>query len=103
MFSKIIRNACWTTILIAAISANGFASDLKDEFEDDGIEAYDSLEEPSINIQYIKRSAKAGASSGYTYEGQGDVAIGGFINKPGAEVGDVIIIFDGDDISAVTE
>jgi hypothetical protein len=36
-------------------------------------------------------------------KGGGDTAIGGFINKPGAKVGDVTIIFDGEDINAISE
>jgi hypothetical protein len=59
---------------------------------------------PVRTSRYIKRSAKASATGNSTLtKGGGDTAIGGFINKPGAKVGDVTIIFDGEDINAISE
>ncbi len=92
-------------MILLATCLNAYAGDLDDGIEaDDKIEAWDTIDRPGINIQYIKRSAKASAAKGgaYYYD-NGNIAIGGFINQPGAEVGDVTIIFDGEDINAVSE
>jgi hypothetical protein len=80
---------------------------------DDGIEAgekieeWDTLDQPSVNISFVKRKAKASAARGansFFSDSSGDLAIGGFINQPGADFdGDVTIIFDGEDINAVSE
>ena len=91
-------------MILLATCLNAYAGDLDDGIEaDDKIEAWDTIDRPGINIQYIKRSAMATAAGGAYYYGKGDIAIGGFINQPGAEVGDVTIIFDGKDINAVSE
>jgi len=105
MLSNIIKHTHWVIIILLAACLNAYAGDLDDGIEiDDKIEKYDTLDQPGINIGYIKRSAKASAAGGGTaYTGSGDIAIGGFINQPGAEVGDVTIIFDGKDINAVSE
>ena len=108
MRSNIIKQTFLVTILLLAACLNTFAGDLDDGIEaDDKIEAWDTIDRPGINIQYIKRRAKASAASGgnsaYYYNNGSNVAIGGFINQPGAEVGDVTIIFDGKDINAVSE
>jgi hypothetical protein len=102
---NIIKYAAWTTMMLLAATMNAYAGDLDDDIKiDDKIEKYDTLDQPGINIQYIKRRAKASvSSSSKTSSGSGDVAIGGFINKPGAEVGDVTIIFDGEDINAISQ
>jgi hypothetical protein len=109
MRSNIIKQTSLIIMFLAATCLNTFAGDLDDGIEaDDKIEAWDTIDRPGINIQYIKRNAKAaaananGSGSAYYY-GNGDIAIGGFINQPGAEVGDVTIIFDGSDINAVSE
>lgn len=90
-------------LLVTAVDAA--AGDLDDGIKiDEKIEKYDTLDRPGINIQYIKRSAKAAAAgSSNRSKGSGDIAIGGLINKPGATVGDVTIIFDGKDINAISE
>jgi hypothetical protein len=100
-----IKYAAWITMILLATTLNTYAGDLDGDLEiDDKIEKYDTLDQPGINIQYIKRRAKASvASSSKTSSGSGDVAIGGFINKPGANVGDVTIIFDGEDINAISK
>jgi hypothetical protein len=95
-------------LVLLVTSLNAYAGDLGDLDDgieiDDGIEKYDTLGNIGINIQYIKRSAKASAKKGdNSVNGNGDIAIGSFINRPGAEVGDVIIIFDGENISAISE
>jgi hypothetical protein len=94
------------TMTLMVMTLNVYAGDLDDDIKiDEKIEKYDTLDRPAMNIQYIKRSAKASASSNNhkTSKGNGDIAIGSFINKPGARVGDVTIIFDGDDINAINE
>ena len=105
MHSTILKLAHLVMILLLATCLNAFAGDLDDGIEaDDKITEYDTLDQPGTNIQYIKRSAKASAArGGNSYTGDGDVNIGGFINQPGAEVGDVIIIFDGENINAISE
>lgn len=105
MLAKMIKPTHLVIIFLLAVCLNAYAGDLDDGIEiDDSIEKYDTIDQPSINIQYIKRSAKASAAKGgNAFIGNGDVAIGGFINQPGAEVGDVTIIFDGEDINAISE
>jgi hypothetical protein len=107
MRSNIIKHTFLVTIFLLAACLNTYAGDLDDGIEaDDKIEAWDTIDRPGINIRYIKRSAKASAAGGggaYYYGKGGNIAIGGFINQPGAEVGDVTIIFDGEDINAVSE
>lgn len=105
MTSNMIKYAYLVMILLLALCLEAHGGDLDDGIEaDDKLEAYDNLDRPGINASYIKRSAKASATSGgNSYYGNGDVAIGGFINQPGAEVGDVTIIFDGENINAVSE
>jgi len=110
MRSNIIKYIGLATIFLSLVCLNAYAGDLDDGIEaDDKIEAWDTINQPGINISYIKRSAKASANRGdgddsyYSYS-NGDVAIGSFINQPGAEFdGDVTIIFDGEDITAVSE
>lgn len=81
------------------------AGDLDDGIEiDDKIELYDTLDNPGKNVQYLIRSARARvsqSSSAYTSDAGGDLVVGGFINESGAEVGDITIIFEGEDINAV--
>jgi hypothetical protein len=109
MRSNIMKQTSLIIMLLLATCLNTHAGDLDDGIEaDDKIEAWDTIDRPGINIQYIKRRAKAAAaagsgSGGAYYYGKGDIAIGSFINQPGAEVGDVTIIFDGSDINAVSE
>lgn len=108
MRSNIIKHMSLVMIFLMAACLNTYAGDLDDGIEaDDKIEAWDTIDRPGINIQYIKRRAKASAAGGRGssayYSGSGDIAIGGFINQPGAKVGDVTIIFDGKDINAVSE
>lgn len=105
MTSNMIKYIHLVMILMLVLCPEAYAGDLDDGIEaDDKIEAYDNLDRPGINTSYIKRSAKASATGGgNSYYGDGAVAIGGFINQPGAEVGDVTIIFDGEDINAVSE
>jgi hypothetical protein len=108
MRSNIIKQSSLIIMLLLATCLNAYAGDLDDGIEaDDKIEAWDTIDRPGINTQYIKRSAKASAAAGgngaYYYSNGGNIAIGGFINQPGAEVGDVTIIFDGKDINAVSE
>jgi hypothetical protein len=105
MLPKMITMATVTVMILLAATMYAYAGDLDDEIKiDDKIVKYDALERPGTNIQYIKRRAKASASSSaITSSGSGDLAIGGFINKPGAEVGDVTIIFNGEDITAISE
>jgi hypothetical protein len=107
MRSNIIKHMSLVMIFLMAACLNTYAGDLDDGIEaDDKIEAWDTIDRPGINIQYIKRRAKASAAAGgggSYYYGNGDIAVGGFINQPGAEVGDVTIIFDGKDINAVSE
>lgn len=106
MRSNIIKHTFLVMIFLLAACLNTYAGDLDDGIEaDDKIEAWDTIDRPGINISYIKRSAMASAANGggAYYYGNGDIAIGGFINQPGAEVGDVTIIFDGEDINAVSE
>jgi hypothetical protein len=107
MRSNIIKHTLLITTFLMAACLNTYAGDLDDGIEaDDKIEAWDTIDRPGINIQYIKRRAKASAAAGgggSYYYGNGDIAVGGFINQPGAEVGDVTIIFDGKDINAVSE
>ncbi len=105
MSSAIIKYVHLILVLMLVAGQTVQAGDLDDEIKiDEKIEKYDTLDRPGINIQYIKRSAKASvADSDKTSTGNGDVAIGSFINKPGAKVGDVTIIFDGEDINAISE
>jgi hypothetical protein len=105
MLSNLIKHTSLAMITLLAICLNAQAGDLDDGIEiDDKIEKWDTIDRPGINISYIKRSAKASASSGsQAFNGNGDMAIGGFINQPGAQVGDVTIIFDGEDINAISE
>ena len=108
MRSNIIKNIGAAMIFLSVACLNAYAGDLDDGIKaDDQIEAWDTIDQPDINISYIKRSAKAAANRGddsyYSYS-NGDVAIGSFINQPGADFnGDVTIIFDGEDITAVSE
>ena len=108
MRSNIIKHTLLLTIFLLTACLNAYAGDLDDGIEaDDKIAAWDTIDRPGINIQYVKRSAKASAAakgnSAYYYNSGGNIAIGSFINQPGAEVGDVTIIFDGKDINAVSE
>jgi len=105
MLVNIIKHTHLVIIFLLVVCLNAYAGDLDDGIEiDDKIENYDTIDQPDINIRYIKRSAKASAArGGNSYIGNGDVAIGGFINQPGAEVGDVTIIFDGENINAISE
>jgi hypothetical protein len=108
MRSNIIKQSSLIIMLLLATCLSTNAGDLDDGIKaDDKIEAWDTIDRPGINTQYIKRSAKASAAAGgngaYYYSNGGNIAIGGFINQPGAEVGDVTIIFDGKDINAVSE
>jgi len=106
MRSNIIKQTSLVIMLLLATCLNAYAGDLDDGIKaDDKIEAWDTIDRPGINVQYVKRSARASAATGggAYYYGNGDIAIGGFINQPGAEVGDVTIIFDGKDINAVSE
>jgi hypothetical protein len=108
MRANIIKHTFLVVIFLSVACLNAHAGDLDDGIKaDDKIEAWDTIDRPGINIQYIKRRAKASASGinggGSYYSGNGDIAIGGFINQPGAEVGDVTIIFDGKEINAVSE
>ena len=95
-------------LVLLIVSTNVYAGgsgDLDDGIEiDDKIAKWDQLGKPGINVQYVKRKAKAAATQGSnSVSGSGDIAIGSFINQPGAEVGDVTIIFDGEDINAISE
>lgn len=105
MLTRIFKHTTLAIILLLAVCLNAYAGDLDDGIEvDDSIEKYDTLDDSTVNVQYIKRSAKASvARGGNAYVGDGDITIGSFINEPGAEVGDVTIIFDGDKINAVSE
>lgn len=105
MQTQTIKYATWMTIILLVTAVTAFAGDLDDDIKiDEKIEKYDNLDRPGLNIQYIKRSAKASANcSSKRAKGSGDIAIGGLINKPGAEVGDVTIIFDGKDIHAISD
>ena len=108
MRTNIIKHIGLAMIFLSVACLNAHAGDLDDGIKaDDKIEAWDTLDHPDINISFIKRSAKASVNHGdnsyYSYS-NGDVAIGSFINQPGAEFkGDVTIIFDGEDINAVSE
>jgi hypothetical protein len=93
-------------VFVLAACFYAHAGDFDDGIKiDEKIEKYDALERPGTNIQYIKRSAKASAaaSSSKTYTGSGDIAVGSVINQPGAELRDVTIIFNGEDITTVSE
>lgn len=105
MLTQTIKYTTWMTMILLVTAITAFAGDLDDDIKiDEKLEKYDNLDRPGINIQYIKRSAKASAnSSSKRAKGSGDIAIGGLINKPGAKVGDVTIIFDGKDINAISE
>lgn len=107
MLPNMIKYTYLAMIFMLAACFYAQAGDFDDGIEiDEKIEKYDTLDHPGINIQYIKRSAKASASaagSSMTSTSSGDTAVGGFINKPGAEVGDVTIIFNGEDITTVSE
>jgi hypothetical protein len=103
---KMMKRTIVITIALIMMTLNAYAGDLDDDIKiEENLEKYDTLDRPAMNVQYIKRSAKASASSNgsKTSKGNGDIAIGSFINKPGARVGDVTIIFDGEDISAINE
>lgn len=105
MIPNMIRYATLMVMIPMAASMNVYAGDMDDGIEiDEKIEKYDALGQPGINIEYIKRSAKATADSSKSVSNSdGDTAIGSFINKPGAEVGNVTIIFNGEDITTVSE
>ena len=104
MMSFLYKHAFLTTLLLSVTCTHLYAGDLDGDIKiENDMEKYDSIDQANINVQYIKRKAKASAGSGSTYDGDGDLAIGGVINNPGAEIGDVTIIFDGEDISAVME
>lgn len=105
MLSNLIKLTELAMIILLAAYLNAYAGDLDDGIKiDESIEKYDTIDRPGVNIQYIKRSAKAGAAAGSdTTTGSGDISIGGFINKPGAKVDDVTIIFNGKDITTVSE
>lgn len=92
-------------IVLMATCLNAHAGDLDDDIElDEKIEKYDTLDQPGLNIEYIKRSAKASVAGDRDAAAKsGDTAVGGFINQPGAEAGDVTIIFNGEDINVVSE
>lgn len=106
MLTHTMKYTMAITMTLLMITLNAVAGDLDDDIKiDEKIEDSDTLDRPAMNIQYVKRSAKASAasSSRKTSRSSGDIAIGSFINKPGARVGDVTIIFDGDDINAISE
>jgi hypothetical protein len=105
MLPNMIKCTYLTMVFLLAACFYAHAGDLDDGIKiDEKIEKYDTLDRPGINIQFIKRSAKASATNGsIRSSGSGDTAIGGFINKPGAKVGDVTIIFDGEDITTVND
>ncbi len=95
-------------LLVAVWNDAASAGDFDDGIKgDEKIEEWDTLGQPSVNISFIKRRAKASASRGgnsFFSDSSGDLAIGGFINQAGADFnGDVTIIFDGEDINAVSE
>jgi hypothetical protein len=97
-----------TLLLLAVWVQAPLAGDFDDGITaGERIEEWDTLDESSVNISFIKRKAKASAARGgnsFFSDGNGDLAIGGFINQPGAEFdGDVTIIFNGEDINAVSE
>lgn len=106
MLPNMIKYTHLAMILVLAACFYAHAGDLDDGIKiDEKIEKYDALERPGTNIQYIKRSAKAAAAAGNgnTYTGSGDIAVGSVINQPGAELRDVTIIFNGEDITTVSE
>ena len=104
MMSLLNKTTFLITLLLSITCTHLYAGDLDGDIKiEDDMDKYDAIDKASINVQYIKRKAKASAGSGISYENDGDIAIGGLINKPGAQVGDVTIIFDGEDISAVME
>jgi hypothetical protein len=95
-------------LLLAVWIEAPLAGDFDDGIKgDEKIEEWDTMGEPSVNISYVKRKAKASAARGgnsFFSDSSGDLAIGGFINQPGADFnGDVTIIFNGQDINAVSE
>ena len=99
-------------ILIGLLLAVWIEAPLAGDFDDgitagEKVEEWDTLDEANVNIAFIKRKAKASATRGgdsFFNGSSGDLAIGGFINQPGADFdGDVTIIFNGEDISAVSE
>jgi hypothetical protein len=94
---------------IAFIPARTWSGDLDDDGIgiDDKVKSYEDLGQPEANVKYLIRSARAQAAraTGPAVESQdaGDVVVGGFINETGADVGDVTIIFDGEDITAISD
>jgi len=95
-------------LLLAVWVDAAFAGDLDDGIKGgEKVEEWDTLDQPSVNISFVKRKAMASAARGdnsFFSDNGGDLAIGGFINQPGADFnGDVTIIFNGEDISAVSE
>ncbi|MEJ2642881.1 MAG: hypothetical protein P8010_25310 [Desulfosarcinaceae bacterium] len=110
MSSNIIKYAVPILIglLLAVWVDASFAGDLDDGIKGgEKVAEWDTLDQPSVNISFIKRKAMASAARGgnsFLNDSGGDTAIGGFINQPGADFdGDVTIIFNGEDISAVSE
>jgi hypothetical protein len=99
-------------MLIVLLLAVWVEAPLAGDFDDgikgaEKIEEWDTMDEASVNISFVKRKAKASATRGgnsFFTDSSGDLAIGGFINQPGADFnGDVTIIFNGEDINAVSE
>lgn len=106
MLPNMIKYTHLAMILVLAACCYAHAGDFDDGIKiDEKIEKYDTLDRPGVNIKYITRSAKAAAAAGSstTYLGSGDIAVGSFINQPGAEAGDITIIFNGEDITSVSE
>lgn len=105
MILNITKYAALTAMILMAAAMTAYAGDFDDGIKmDEKIEKSATLGQPGINIEYIKRSAKASANSiTRSVKGSGDIAVGSFINQPGAKVGDVTIIFNGEDINAISE
>ena len=105
MILDITKYAALTAMILMAVATTSYAGDFDDGIKmDEKIEKAATLGQPGINIEYIKRSAKASVNSiTGSDKGNGDISIGSFINQPGAKVGDVTIIFNGEDINAISK
>jgi hypothetical protein len=108
MSLNIIKYAALSLLLLATWIEVPLAGDFDDGITaGEKVEEWDRLDENDVNISFIKRRAKASAArdgNAFFSDSSGDLAIGGFINQPGADFdGDVTIIFNGEDISAVNE
>jgi hypothetical protein len=82
------------------------ASDLDDGITaDDPISKYDAIK-VELNRSFIKRDAKARAKMKKRDENNmsrtSDAVQGGVIVKPGGEIGDVIIIYEGQDNTVIS-